>query len=72
MKNLIRIKNIVLFLEVFVGTFIYRYILDRDFNMLTKEATNNDFKNGLIIIFIFIGSVGILVYLTPRLIIPKD
>ncbi|MEY8303735.1 hypothetical protein [Anaerosalibacter bizertensis] len=72
MKNLIRIKNIVLFLEVFAGTFIYRYILDRDFNMLAKDATNNDFKNGIIITFIFMALVGILVYLTPRLIIPKD
>lgn len=72
MKNLIRLKNIALFLEVFVGTFTYRYILDRDFNMLAKDATNNDFKNGLIVTFIFMGSVGILAYLTPRLIIPKD
>lgn len=72
MKNLIRIKNVFLFIEVFIGTFIYRYILDRDYNMLAKDATSADFKNGLIITFIFMGSIGILAFLTPRLIIPKD
>lgn len=72
MKNLIRLKNIILVIEIFIGTFIYRYILDRDYNMLAKDATNTDFKNGLIVTFTFMGSIGILAFLTPRLIIPKD
>lgn len=72
LKNKIRLKNTVLIVGMFILTFIYNISNDKNFGMKAADASNSDFINGIMLTIIFLGSVVLMAYLLPRLVIPSD
>lgn len=72
MKMLIRIKNIILIVVLLPIMLGYLYIMDKGFGMSIDLASENDFKNALILTLIFMLVVGLIVFIIPRFLIPQD
>lgn len=68
----LKIKNILLFIEVLVSTFIYRYIMDKEYDIFYKEATLAQWKQGLALTMFFMLTVVVLFFVTSYILIPND
>ncbi|WP_353094639.1 hypothetical protein [Tissierella praeacuta] len=68
----LKIKNILLSIGVILSTFIYRYILDKKFDISYHEATLETWKQGLLLTVSFMLSIVILFFAISYILIPND
>lgn len=67
----LRIKNIILGLEVFVLTLVYLFSIEK-YRDISFEGIDENFIDGLNITFIFMLIVVVAFIITSNLLIPKD
>src|SRR5699024_8673539 len=68
----LKIKNILLSIEVLVSTFIYRYVLDKKYDIPYNEATSAQWTEGLILTIFFMLTIVILFFVTSYILIPNN
>lgn len=68
----LKIKSFLLFIGVIVFTFIYRYILDKNFDISYHQATLEIWTQGLLLTISFMLSIVVLFFVTSYILIPND